>query len=46
MQVNAGLELIDLYTATGNMEKAAATVTALEKTVPTDPQLLYIAYRL
>lgn len=46
MQMDAGLELVDLYTVTGNMEKAAATIANLEKIDPANPQLLYVAYRL
>jgi Flp pilus assembly protein TadD len=46
MQMDAGLELIDLYTADRNMEKAAAMVSDLDKIDPANPQLLYIAYRL
>lgn len=46
MQMEAGLELVDLYTVSGNMEKAAATVADLEKIDPANPQLLYVAYRL
>jgi Flp pilus assembly protein TadD len=46
MRTDAGLELVDLYTVTGNMEKAAATIADLEKIDPASPQLLYVAYRL
>jgi tetratricopeptide (TPR) repeat protein len=42
----AGLELIELYTATGDLVKAAGVVSTLRETAPTDPRILYAAYRI
>jgi Tfp pilus assembly protein PilF len=42
----AGLELIELYTATGDLVKAAAVVSTLREAAPTDPRILYAAYRI
>jgi Tfp pilus assembly protein PilF len=43
MQV--GLELIGLYTDSGELEKAAAVIAQLRKTDPDNAELLYAAYR-
>jgi Tfp pilus assembly protein PilF len=42
----AGLELIELYTATSDLVKAAAVVSTLREAAPTDPRILYAAYRI
>jgi Tfp pilus assembly protein PilF len=42
----AGLELIELYTATGDLVKAAGVVATLREDTPTDPRILYAAYRI
>jgi tetratricopeptide (TPR) repeat protein len=42
----AGLELIELYTATGDLVKAASVVSTLRESAPTDPRILYAAYRI
>lgn len=41
-----GRALIDNYTATGDLEKAATVASTLLATQPTDTSLLYISYRL
>jgi tetratricopeptide (TPR) repeat protein len=43
---NAGLELIEIYTATGELEKAAALVAILRQGAPVDPRVLYTANRI
>lgn len=45
-QLDVGKALIDNYTATGDLDKAAATVSALLAARPTDVALLYMSYRL
>lgn len=45
-QKEVGEALIDDYTATGDLEKAASVVSALLASRPTDASLLYMAYRL
>jgi tetratricopeptide (TPR) repeat protein len=44
-QVQLGLELVGLDTATGDLENAAAVVAQLRKAVPDSPEVLYAAYR-
>jgi tetratricopeptide (TPR) repeat protein len=46
MQQEAGLELIELYTATGDLAKAGDVITTLRESAPTDPRFLYAAYRI
>jgi tetratricopeptide (TPR) repeat protein len=46
LQAEAGLELIELYTATGDLDKAAGLVPILRESSPTDPRILYAAYRI
>jgi Tfp pilus assembly protein PilF len=41
-----GLELIEIYTASQELEKAAGVVAILKQGAPTDPQVLYAAYRI
>lgn len=45
-KAEVGRALIDNYTATGDLEKAATIVSALLAAQPTDTSLLYIAYRI
>jgi Tfp pilus assembly protein PilF len=42
----AGLELIEMYTASSELPQAANTVAILKEGSPTDPQILYVAYRI
>ena len=44
-QVQLGLELIGLDTASGDLEKASEVVAQLRKAQPDNPELLYAAYR-
>jgi Tfp pilus assembly protein PilF len=46
LKIEAGLELIELYTATGDLAKAAGVVAVLREGAPTDPRVLYTAYRI
>jgi len=46
VRLEAGLELIELYTAAQDLPKAAAVVETLRAGAPTDPRILYAAYRI
>ncbi|HMH15370.1 MAG TPA: tetratricopeptide repeat protein [Edaphobacter sp.] len=46
IRLEAGLELIEIYTASQELEKAAAVVAVLRQGAPTDPRILYVAYRI
>jgi tetratricopeptide (TPR) repeat protein len=46
IRVQAGVELIDLYSASGDLPKAAPVIAALRDADPTNVELIYTAYRL
>ena len=46
IRMETGMELIEIYSATGDLDKAAAVVTVLRKLEPEDEGLLYTAYRV
>jgi tetratricopeptide (TPR) repeat protein len=46
LKVEAGLELIELYYGAGDLEKAAGVAGMLRQLKPTDPNILYTAYRI
>jgi tetratricopeptide (TPR) repeat protein len=46
VRLEAGLELIELYTAAQELPKAAAVVEVLRNDAPADPRILYAAYRI
>src|SRR6202522_4405599 len=46
IRIETGMELIELYSGTGDLDKAAATVSILHKLDPTDEVILYTAYRI
>jgi Tfp pilus assembly protein PilF len=46
IRLEAGLELIEIYTASQELEKAAAVVAILRQGAPTDLRILYAAYRI
>jgi len=46
IRIEAGMELIEIYSGTGDLDKAAAIVSELRKLEPTDEALLYTAYRI
>jgi len=46
IRIETGMELIEIDSGTGDLDKAAAIVTELRKLEPTDEALLYTAYRI
>jgi len=44
-QVQLGLELVGLYTESGDLDKAALVITQLRKADPDNAEVLYAAYR-
>jgi Flp pilus assembly protein TadD len=46
IRTETGMELIEIYSRSGDLEKAAAVIATLKKLNPTDPSVLYSAFRL
>ncbi len=46
IQIEAGMELMEIHTAAGDLDKAAATVSALRSLYPTNAEVLYASYRI
>jgi len=46
IRIETGMELIDLYSQTGDLDKAAATIGVLRGLEPTNPNILYTSYRV
>ena len=46
IRMQAGMELIDLYSGTGDLDKAAGVIDILRETDPTNVELLYTSYRI
>lgn len=46
IRIEAGMELIEIYSGMGDLDKAAAMVSALRKLDPTNEAVLYTAYRI
>ena len=46
IRIETGMELIEIYSGTGDLDKAAAVVSALREREPTDEAVLYAAYRI
>jgi tetratricopeptide (TPR) repeat protein len=46
IRIDTGLELIELYSRNGELDKAAATVSTLRTLDPTNVAIVYSAYRL
>lgn len=46
IRIETGMELIEIYTATDQLDKAAGVVSVLRGIDPTDETLLYTAYRV
>jgi tetratricopeptide (TPR) repeat protein len=46
IRIDTGMELIDIYSATGELAKAAATINALQELDPTNVEITYTAYRI
>jgi tetratricopeptide (TPR) repeat protein len=45
LKVQVGLELVGIYTASSNLDDAAAVITQLKKAYPDNAEVLYAAYR-
>jgi tetratricopeptide (TPR) repeat protein len=46
IRVETGMELIDLYSQTADLDRAAAVISVLRKMEPTNDAILYSAYRV
>jgi tetratricopeptide (TPR) repeat protein len=46
LKVQLGLELLELYTASQELDKASSVVNAMRQTDPANPAVLYAAYRV
>jgi tetratricopeptide (TPR) repeat protein len=46
IRVQTGMELIEVYSTTGDLDKAASTVNILRELKPTDEAILYTSYRV
>ena len=46
IQIQAGLELIDLYSASARFDKALSVAVKLQELTPEDPQILFVAYQI
>jgi len=46
IKIETGMELIEIYSASRELEKAAAVVSSLRELKPTDDAILYSAYRV
>jgi Tfp pilus assembly protein PilF len=46
IRMEVGLELIEMDTASGDLARAAGVVETLRQGAPTDPRVLYAAYRI
>jgi len=46
IRIEAGMELVEIYSGTGDLDKAAAMVSVLRKLDPTNEAVLYTAYRV
>jgi tetratricopeptide (TPR) repeat protein len=46
LKVQIGMELVELYTASRELDKASATVNAMRQADPLNPAVLYTAYRI
>ena len=46
IRIETGMELIDLYSQMGDLDKAAVTIGALREIEPTNEAILYSAYRI
>jgi len=46
IRIETGIELIDLYSQAGDLDKAAATIGVLREMEPTNEAILYSAYRI
>ncbi|MGH9353977.1 MAG: tetratricopeptide repeat protein [Terriglobia bacterium] len=46
IRIETGMELVDLYSKTGDLDKAAAAIGVLRQLEPTNEAILYSAYRI
>ena len=46
IQILAGLELIDLYSASARLDKALSVAVKLQELAPEDPQILFVTYQI
>jgi tetratricopeptide (TPR) repeat protein len=46
VRTEAGMELIEIYSSAGDLDKAATTIEALREHDPANPSILYAAYRV
>src|SRR5271168_1663233 len=46
IRIDTGMELIDIYSAAGELDKAAETVNVLRELDPTNVEIIYAAYRI
>lgn len=46
IRIETGMELIEIYSGTGDLDKAATTVNVLRRLEPTNEAILYTAYRI
>src|SRR5882724_10875090 len=46
IKIGAGMELIEMYSGTGDLEKAASVVDVLSGLYSTNPDVLYASYRI
>jgi tetratricopeptide (TPR) repeat protein len=46
IRIEAGMELIELYNGTGDLDKAAAIVSVLRAAYPSNVEVLYTSYRI
>jgi tetratricopeptide (TPR) repeat protein len=46
IRIDTGMELIEIYSAAGELDKAAATVDVLRELDPTNVEIIYTAYRI
>jgi tetratricopeptide (TPR) repeat protein len=46
VRIQTGMELIELYSESGDLDKAATTINTLRKLDPMNGAILYIAYRI
>jgi tetratricopeptide (TPR) repeat protein len=46
LKIQIGMELVELYTASRDLEKASGVVTAMRQADPLNPAVLYTAYRI
>jgi predicted Zn-dependent protease len=46
IRIDTGMELIEIYSKTGDLDKAAETVNTLRKLEPTNEAVLFAAYRI